>query len=286
MREMTSYPHPVLGNGDDFTAGRFALRDNTVRYSVDTQDIRIQGTFELEHETLQAMLAAGEAALVIRLDCPKTSFRRVHETTDPSFEIVLPAESVRSRIELEALLVARRDLPGYRPRDVNSLYGQDPAFFVQDGDLLAFAGAVNLPVNLKFDPLTSPLGSIIRLQAVPDRSEVGLDLTPQGDQSEYFVILVPQDMWDIVSNFRATPAIVANLVLPSMVEVLHLMRQATAEAGSDIRGTDWYGSMTALLRQRQLDLDGDLLETAQKLLSPERGGQRLNPITQAFATLT
>lgn len=285
MREMTSYPHPVLGNGDDFTAGRFALLENTVRYSVDTERIRIQGTFELEHETLQAMLAAKEAALVIRLDCQKTSYRHVHVASEAAFDIELPADSVRSKIELEALLVARRDLPDYRPQHVNPLYGPDPTFFVQDGDLLAFAGAVNLPVNLRFDPLTSPLGSIIRIQAVTDRTEVGLDLVPAGDRPEYFVILVPQDMWETVSNYRATPAIVASLVLPSMVEVLHLMRQAAGDEGSEIRATDWYGNLSTLLQQRQLDLDGDLLEIAQKLLSPEREGRRLNPITQAFAAL-
>lgn len=286
MKKLTSYPHPVLGNGDDLTRGRFGLARNSLTYSITSDEVRIQGSFELEHETLEALLEARQAALLVRLDCPRTSFRHLHRSDGWTFDVVLPSESVRSRIHLEAVLVACCDIPDYQPLHTNPLYGPAPEFSIQEGDLLAFAGSVSLPINLKFDPLVSPLGSIIRLQAVPDRAEVGLELLPEGIQSEYFVILIPQEMWELVSNYRATPAIISNLILPSLVEVLHVMREAQNDPHSEITSTDWYANLLSLLNHRQLDLDGDVLETAQRLLSAERSGTRLNPITQAFASLT
>lgn len=287
MRKTTSYPHPVLGNSDDFSAGKFALKDNSVWYSVDTEHIRIKGVFELEHATLQSMLECGEASLVIRMDCDKTSFRCVYKSSGPKFEITVPAESVRARIELEALLVANCPVPEYRPLHVNPLYGSEAVFSVQNGDLLAYAGAANLPINLRFDPLVSPLGSIIRIQSVDNRSVVGLELNPTGNQSEYFVIEVPQDMWETVSNNRSTPAILAPLVLPSLVEVLHLMRQAEAGEENDIHTTDWYKNLLSLIQHRRMNLDNDEpLEIAQQILSMERDGSRFNPITLAFPNLS
>ncbi|AWT37315.1 hypothetical protein DM785_16495 (plasmid) [Deinococcus actinosclerus] len=231
---------------------------------------------------MQAKLAAGEASLIVRVDCEKTSFRHIHETNGVDFDFAVPSESIRSRIELEALLVARADIREYSPAHVNPLYGENPVFSIQNGDLLAYAGAANLPVNLKFDPLTTPLGSIIRIRNVVGRSEIGLDLLPEGPDSEYVVILVPQEMWEVVSNHVAGPAIVANLVLPSMVEILNQMRRATDEKDNDLTGADWFVNLQTLLGHHQLDLDDDLLEIAQLLLTADRQGQKINPITRAF----
>ncbi|MFC4640051.1 hypothetical protein [Deinococcus hohokamensis] len=275
----SSFPHPVLGHSDDYASGRFGLHEQHLRYEVTGGVIRLSGRFELEQPELQGLIEAGHAQYVIQLDSPKTMFRSVHGQTDETFVIEVPADEVRSELHAGFLLCATSDLPGFQPTGLNEDFGPEAAFEIRMGDLLGLAGTIRLPVDQQYDPLASPLGSIIVVDVDDTVSEVGVDLhRGEGDK---IVILLPRTLHTTFLLAKHSPAILACLVLPALSHVLELMR--SPERAEEFQDYAWFHNLQGLMTHKGLDQGLDAFQQAQRLLGSASG--QTNPIALALAQL-
>jgi hypothetical protein len=151
-----TFPFPVLAEfNDDYLppakfSGRaqFTVRDENGR---STPIMRYE--FELVSQSLESMLDAKEAEVVVELDCRETLYRTVIRLGDASGELELEAGELIGGVDVTFYVLALNDIPIFAPAGINVEYGSQK-FSVTAGDPLAItlADSAEFDFNWKSKP--------------------------------------------------------------------------------------------------------------------------------------
>ncbi len=144
-----SFPHPVLGSGDDIagkTGAELTVDDDdenafvvTARYTVDNADI-------------QDLISDGRAVYYCEITCSATLFRDVAVSSEPITVFTLPRDRVREKVEFLCLVVTTDAIAEYE----NSSVHPELAGISTDldrGDILAYLGRASFLADIAFDKL-------------------------------------------------------------------------------------------------------------------------------------
>lgn len=258
-----SYPHPVLGNGDDVAIGTI---EPVVTFACSDEAVVVEARgLTSGNPTIDGLVAATDAEWVMRLQCARTYVRKELITKEAIFHAVFAGHELEGRVEVELFVRAARDLAGYVPDGAHADYA-GTSFDLRTGEILAIAPSMSFDVDRQFDPMRAPVGSIIRVS----KGEHEEGPFRVAFEDEYIEILLSHEDWEHYAGVRErTPGILhAALVLPVLAEAV----PRTAE----FAGRRWADRLSAMIEARRIDVEQPL-EAAQKLLE--------SPLTRAFAEL-
>lgn len=256
----TSFPHPVVGIGDD-VKGELRCNVPDFDFGVDTTTLYING-LEITNPTISGLVRDKVAAFTLRVSCGATYYRESFQTHDARSQISLPAAKLMGDVELQVRVCALKKIEGYRPEGLHPDYGER-SFTVQTGDVLAVGDDFTVRADKQFDPLAADIPSIMRIvRGARDKGPFGVNFDT--DQILIELSAEDHDLYGLASN--VTPEVLhAALVLPVLCEAITRVRRRSAEDDM-MTGLNWFRRLDTMLQARRIDEDESPMLAAQKLL--------------------
>lgn len=263
-----SFPHPVVGNADDATG---SFNPQVIR-SNDRKTLTLEiSDLVTKNDALDLHIAEGRAQFVTRVECGNTGFRKIYPTRSRTHLIKIPIHELYREVQIELGVMARQNIPDYRPTDPHQDYGES-TFPVEAGDILAIAPPRSFVLDVQWDPLRAPMQSIMRI--VRDDRDVG-PIVAFLDADKILVRVSSQD-YDRYSTRKGDSADVlhAAIVLPVLVQAIQRKDE------DDYQGLAWNLRLRELL-QRVDDQDDPLVAAQQLLRLPlQRALKRLDSLLE------
>jgi hypothetical protein len=253
-----SYPHPVLGNGDDVAEAAFQA---TFEYAADQQFYYITVTVACSSSTLTRLIAKGAACCMLHVECSNTLFRKAYDFTGQTYRVQIPASQLNDAVEVNALIRATKEIPAYKIAGAHEDYG-DAAFQVRQGDILAIGEGQVFDAETSFDSLRR-VGSIM---VIEQSSELGDHPMRVEYNSDKIRILLCKSDFKAYSKLKTVPTLTSHLtttiVLPVLLEALHYIE----EESEGLQAFKWYRNLERRIDMLDLGSEQDVLAKAQKLL--------------------
>lgn len=263
---MKSYPYPVVGNEND-VEGRFVVTNFVRNLSPDT--ISLEYGFEITNSTLKGLVESGQAKIVIQVECSTTFYRQAFTTQSMVGSIDIPANKLRERVMVRFYVCADKAITDYLPEGSHPDY-EGSKFEVEKGDVLAEGSYTSFIAEKTFDPLNSPVDSLIRVKPGKNKDAAQVDF-----EQDKILIELPEDDYAqyIESKGRKlTDSIHATLAFPVLVEAINAM----SRKNTDLSEYTWFERVNQICIDRGLDINEPYV-AAQKILS--------NPIGRNFRKL-
>ncbi|MCY1042595.1 hypothetical protein OV208_14820 [Corallococcus sp. bb12-1] len=256
----TSFPHPVVGIGDDLK-GEVHCNPPDFDLGVDTTSVRVDG-LAVTNPSIASLVRDGVAAFTIRVSCGATYYRETFQSRSAQIQFTLPSSTLVGDVEIQVRVCSLQRLERYHPDQLHPDYG-DRTFDIQVGDVLALGDDFSLRVDKQFDPLAADIPSIMRIMKGNNVSGP-FEVDFWGEQ---IVVLLPADaheLYGIASN--SSPELIhAALVMPVLCEAIRKVRQVSDEEATMVE-LPWYRRLEAMLEARRINDDESALSAAQKLL--------------------
>ena len=260
-----SYPHPVLGNGDDL-GGLFKVE---LTYELSRDDVVLNPAFTLKNAGIEELVKKGKASFDIEVECRSTFYRRSFSTRNQSEKISIPAKLLRERVTVGFSVCADQDIRGYKPTEAHSDFEGAPPFDVEVGDVLAIVGQISFIAEKSFDPLRPPVSSFMSImEGAHHEGPMQIDY-----EAEKITIILSKADWKEYLEVRGQKPVQGILhsaiVFPALVDAIHKIESSAAE----YENMNWYGRLDAIMEAKGLK-DKDPFEAAQKILD--------NPAARGF----
>lgn len=212
-----SFPHPVLGRGDDidgdpdFTA---EIEDE------DDEKFVVSLQYRVDNHDIECLIAEGKATFLCEISCSATLFRTVVTGGDYKQVFYINKNYVRDNVEFLFLVVAVEPILGY----ANSKTHPELAGIQSDidiGDVLAFLGAQGFEAGIAFKNIkaASTILEIVEGAQTSGNFEVLLDSAkiqvrlPKDDYARY-------SMPEIARNSQLASIFHSSIALPTLVYAL------------------------------------------------------------------
>lgn len=262
-----SYPHPVLGNGDDL-GGSFKVE---LRRELSRTEIVLNPTFVLQNASIEDLLKKGKASFVIEVECRSAFYRKSFSTRKQIERFTIPATALRERVTVGFYICADQDIKNYRPSEPHDDY-EGATFDIDAGDIMALGGQYSFLAEKSFDPLRPPVSSFMSIvQGSQHEGPMEMDY-----ENEKITIILSKADWKNYLEVRgqklAEGILHASIVFPALIDAIHTMRRGDGE----YEGMAWYGRLEAILEAKSLQ-DNDPFEVAQRILE--------NPISRSFKSV-
>lgn len=251
-----SYPHPVLGNGDDIKGGF----DPEFTYQLGRDEIVLTIGFNLKNAGIASLIKKGRASFVVEVQCPSTFYRASFATRNDVHQINIPPKLLRERVTVGFFICADEAIAKYRPVDCHPDYA-GASFDIEVGDMLATGGYSGFLADKDFDPMRPPVFSLIRINV--GRHHEGPYDVDYG--SEKITIELSKADWrkylEISKEKDAIPSLHAAIVLPVLVDAIQKVKNGNGQ----YENMSWYGRLQTILETKGVD-DKEPLEAAQRIL--------------------
>lgn len=254
-----SYPHPVLGNKDDVEDVAFQVTFDVVP---DKSNYYVTVTPQCSSSTLKKMINKGTAVYVLHVECSNTLFRRAYDFAASPHTVTIPANQLNAKVELNAMIRAKKDVPAYRIDNAHEDYG-DARFDVKAGDILAVAEGQTFDADTTHDSLKK-ISSIMQVEESPKDGDHPMEVDPFST-NKIRILLCKQD-FTRYKNLKHIPALSSHLtttlVLPVLLQALHLVR----DDESGVQHLGWYSNLKKRIEAIGLENESEDLIIAQHLL--------------------
>ncbi len=262
-----SFPHPVLGNGDDL-GGVFKV---DFRYELGKGDVVLNPVFALENRAIEDLIKKGKASFIAEVECRSTFYRTSFSSHEPDGRFVIPASRVRERVTVGFYVCADQDILDYRPSEPHPDY-ENASFDIEAGDVLAFGGYCSFIAEKSFDPLRPPVSSFMSIRpGTNHEGPVEIDYS-----REKIEIILSKSDWknytDVRSQKLSEGILHASIVLPALIDAIYQVR----DPAGHYDGANWHSRIEAILEAKSLH-DKSAFEVAQKILE--------NPIDRSFKSI-
>ncbi len=259
-----SFPHPVLGNGDD-VGGSFRVE---LPYELSRDAVVLHPSFALKNSAIEDLLKKGKASFTVEVECRSTFYRRSFSIGIQNESISISAKLLRERVTVGFYVCANQDIKGYKPSEPHSDY-EGAAFDVEAGDVLAVGGYSSFIAEKAFDPLRPPVSSFMSIME-GTQHEGPMEIDYEADKITVILSKADWKTYLAVRGQKPVQGILhSTIVLSALVDAIHKVQSA----GSDYSHTSWFGKLEAILEAKKLQ-DKDPFEAAQRILD--------NPSARSF----
>lgn len=256
------YPHPVLNEYTrDYLNSRFGV--NVLSHTDIGTEIVIELECQIDCDGLIQTIVARDAKAILRLTCYRTSFRDTYDL-NPSGSTVIRIEKkkVTDSIDLQAMIVATKELNKFRLPEFNTDYFGNFEFKIRKGDILAnepglkiklntileknMAGIVQVRGNLNATNMNVHFAEVTEER--PDLIDYIVITLPDMDYKNYARIMTKRHLKNGVERF-----VQASVILPAITEAVGKLRAEETTVGEDedtithYKGTVWADSIYAAL---------------------------------------
>lgn len=249
-----SFPHPVLGNGDDME-GSFEW---TSAVKLTREKVVITAEMRLKNADLEALLKNGKASYLMQVQCPLTFYRETFLQVQPDFKIELPASVLRERVALEPRVIASKAVERYAPKTAHGDYSRT-TFEIMEGTVLAVAPEGAFIAEKEFAAAKRRLRSI--MEFVRHRRE-GAEPEYRLEQERIQIFLNAKD-WETYQRAKTSPGarhlIHSSIIFPVLMEALSSMED------EQYFGLRWRERLAVLLRDKGAE-ELDVFQQAMALL--------------------
>lgn len=258
------YPHPVLNEfTNDYTNCSFGI--GVLSHTDNGADIVLEMEPQLICDGLVKMIASGEARIVVRLTCFRTSYRDTFELNSTGSSIIrIKKQRVSGSIDLQGIVVATREIPHFKLPEFNEDYFGGIEFSIRKGDVLANEPGINIKLNTTMEKNMAGIVLVrgdasIQSMCVsyaettemnPELSDYIVITLPDMDYKNYARLMSKKHLKNGVERF-----VQASVILPSITEAVGLLRNEENTVGEDgepltnYKGTVWADSIYSALQR-------------------------------------
>ncbi len=229
-----SFPHPVLGLGDD-VGGTASVKKLSIDEATDEENYLLAIEYELDNSDLEKMLFDKKVQFICELSCTGTVYRK-SEICDSSIQnISIPKDSVRDKVKLLFLLVSVESLTNYTNSEVHpDFVGYE--FDIDSGDVLAFLGESSFDARIAYQRLKAVSSFMEIIKGENERGDFNIILDSpkiqiQLSEKDYEKFCEPR----IGKNREYVNVIHSSIVLPTLVHALYQLNKKD----SDIKEYAW-----------------------------------------------
>lgn len=256
------YPHPVLNEyTQDYLNSRFAI--DVLSHTDNGSEIIIELECQIECDGLIQTVAAGDAKAIIRLTCYRTSLREMYDLNPSGSTVIhIAKKNVTDSIDLQAMVVATRELNKFRLREFNSDYFGSFEFKIRKGDVLANEPGIKIKLNTM---LEKNMAGIVQVRGDLNSTDMSVhfaEITEERpDLTDYIVITLPDMDYKNYARMMTKKHlkngverfVQASVILPAITEAVGKLRTEETTVGDDgdtvthYKGTVWADSIYAAL---------------------------------------
>ena len=260
MNINNSYPHPVLGNSNDFTLNDFKLNIRTAE-----QDFmyRYLCVFDMGvvHDDIEKLINKNQIEYVVQVYCQRTFFRKIFRGNEKSIQFDIPIEHIRGRIEFVGFLIAKDDIENYNPEGLNEDYFVNAKYKICSGDVLGITNKTVDFIEPKYKkPLKSSTKSIIKFS--PSK-EIKAHYKVRSWAEDQIDVFVPKKMYSLLKKKQYQHIHVQGLYLPIIADALSKIHD---REDSELNDLKWYYVINKEFNNLGIDQDEDNYYKAQILL--------------------
>lgn len=260
-----AYRHPVLAffSPDYLPANRFDCLLELVFEEEGIASVRVG--FNLENDYLAELIVDGKAGLAIDVLSSETVSRRFHWVESFQTELSLAGMDLFGEVEIAPLLVAKQDIPVFRPEYINTEYSRKE-FSVAKGEPLAIAPVFVAEIQPDYLQPIDPFEIVSRKNKPAHWYE--LDST-----SNKLVLSVSEDLYTAITLAKSDSSL-SHMLFPSIY-------QDTVEAAieemqrEDGESRFWSRSLRDRLIESNIALDGVPQQMAAQYLFKRGWGRVL-----------
>lgn len=260
------YPHPVLNSfSHDFIDCTFSLELGK------HNDTGSELYFEIKHSVscpgIEKMIEADTAKVILRVTCPRTSFRYTFELEkDGVTPVIIPKKFVTDVIDMQAMIVATQACSDYELSEFNGNYFGSTRFTLRKGDILANEPGVKIKLNTV---LERNAAGIVQVRCDQNARELSVHYAKEEDEdptiTNYIYISLPDNEYKQYAKLMTKKHLKngverflqCSIVLPAITEGISRLRKEAETAEDDIeehyKGTVWGESVLDALRRLGID---------------------------------
>ncbi len=263
-RTERSYPHPVVGNGDDVPGAGFQA---TISAVTDKVNFYIDVQVRCGSEEIRSLVKQKRVAYVVHIECSNTVYRDVWRFHEEEHRVVIPASRLFDRFEVNLFACALKNISAYTLLGAHKDYG-NTTFELREGDIIAAAEGEEFAVEAE-DALAC-IGSIMVIEESA-KDEDG-PMCIKYDEARIGIILSKHDFATynlLKGNDLISKVLVSAIVLPVLVQALNYMKEEGADR--ELNDLRWKDNIRRRLDKMGVKDEFDPLDVAQQLLeSPVR----------------
>lgn len=218
------FPYPVLCvENDDYENCSF---DVSTKVTEDINNIILDFDIQLENnEELQWLIRDGYAKFVIHVECSYTAFRTMVIAVGNKKSVRIPKNRVNNVISLLGMIVAEKDIVGFKSNHLNEDYEEEINF--NRGAILAYRNLPKVIVTKNYEELAGD-NSFFTVVKRTDIEEVESLPVIYDITDDKIKILVNKKTYDEYIKYHANPTMqpLLNtlLVMPAIAHIVDELR--------------------------------------------------------------
>ena len=277
------FPYPVLCvENDDYTNCSFDVK---TKVKEDINDIILDFDILLENnEELRWLIRDGYAKVVIHIECSSTAFRTIVAPVGNKKTVRIPKSRINNVINLLGVIVADRDIIGFKSKLLNEDYDEEINF--NRGSILAYRNLPKIYVSKNYEELAgdNSFFTVIKRMDIEDVESLPViyDIT-----DSKIKILVSEKTYDEYIKYHA------NIIMQPLLNTLLLM-PAIAYMVDELRNCDdieqikplyWFQQINKSYKMQGKDFINDIINSDLSCVEIAQSMLQM-PIEKAFECLS
>lgn len=256
------YPHPVLNEYTrDYLNSRFTI--DVLSHTDNGSEIVIELECQIDCDGLVQTVAAGDAKAILRVTCYRTSLRETYDLNPSGATVIrIAKKNVTDNIDLQAMIVAAREINKFKLPEFNTNYFGSIEFKIRKGDVLANEPGLKIKLNTM---LEKNMAGIVQVRGDLNASNMNVHFAEvseeRPDLTDYIVITLPDMDYKNYARMMTKKHlkngverfVQASVILPAITEAVGKLRAEETIVGDDgdtithYKGTVWADSIYAAL---------------------------------------
>ena len=225
-------------------------------------DLVLELECQLQCDGLMKLIASGDAKTVLRLTCYRTSYRDTFDLNPSSSTIIrIEKEKVSGSLDLQAMVVATKEIRGFKLPELNQDFFANAEFSIRKGDVLANEPGITVKLNTTLEKNMAGIVLVRGNQRATTMSVSYAETTTEDPESSDYIYITLPDMdyknYARLMNKRhlkngVERFVQASIILPAITEAVSRLRTEKMfddddEQATHHKGTVWADSVYAAL---------------------------------------
>lgn len=231
------FTYPVLSDANnDYVDSYFYVEYELEEKGFQNKDLVV--TIILKDEIIENMIEYNEAKIVLHVECPNTSYRKLYSVNKHNrvIKINIDKNRMREKVEVNVFIILNKDkYEYYNPKFNEEIFGKDYVVYNLDrGAILATTYTQSIKIESDNEDFEK-ISSIINVgQSKDNFMEVNLD-------NDVLLVTLPKDEYKnyvMLSDMVYQNIVMTSVIYPALVYVLDAMGDESRRGA--FLDKDWY----------------------------------------------